>query len=75
MRQVATRVVATFVYNATAVIGSASILGGIPVWKAAVLAGFAATVQVVQRLAGAYLADGYLTDDEIDEAFDEEEDA
>ena len=72
MRQIAGRVLATFVYNATAVIGTASLLGGIPIWKAAVMAGLASAVQVVQKLASAYLDDGYLDEDEIEEAFDDE---
>jgi|DEB0MinimDraft_10_1074344.scaffolds.fasta_scaffold402479_1 hypothetical protein len=74
MRQIALRIVATFAYNATAVVGSAQIIGGVPLWKAAVMAGFAATFQVIQRLASAYMADGYLTLAEIEDAFGDEDD-
>jgi len=44
-------------------------LGDIPVWKAAVLAGISATAQVMERLARAFADDGELTLDEINEAF------
>ena len=63
------RIGATFAYSAMAVIGSASIVGGIPVWKAAVLAGVSATAQVVERLARAYADDGRITREELDAAF------
>jgi len=69
LKQIVLRVLATFAYNAMAVIGSASLIGGIPVWKSALLAGFAAAAQVVQNLARAYSDDGVLTADEIEQAF------
>jgi len=58
-----------FAYSAMAIIGGASMLGDIPVWKAAVLAGISATAQVMERLARAFADDGELTLDEINEAF------
>jgi|DEB0MinimDraft_10_1074344.scaffolds.fasta_scaffold161158_2 hypothetical protein len=69
IKQLALRVFATFAYNAMAVIGSASLIGGIPVWKSALLAGVAAAAQVVQNLARAYSDDGILTAEEIEQAF------
>lgn len=69
MRTVALRIVATFVYSAMSIVGGASVLGGIPVWKAAVLAGIAAASQVLERLARAYADDGKISRSEIDEAF------
>jgi len=51
------------------IIGGASVLGGIPVWKAAVLAGVAAAAQVIERLARAYADDGRITRAELDAAF------
>jgi hypothetical protein len=46
MEQLAKRTVATFVYNAGAILPAASILGGWPVWKAAITAGISAVVQM-----------------------------
>ena len=69
MKNVLTRLVALFGYNMIAVVGGASLLGGIAVWKAAVLAGFASVLPVLQRLAAAYMDDGNLSDAEVDSAF------
>lgn len=69
MKKIVTRLFAMFGYNAIAVIGGASVLGGIAVWKAAVLAGFASIIPVVQRLAAGYMNDGTLSSDEADSAF------
>jgi hypothetical protein len=63
------RVGAVFAYSSMAIIGGASIIGGIPVWKAAFLAGISATAQVVEKLARAYADDGVITREEIDAAF------
>jgi|DEB0MinimDraft_10_1074344.scaffolds.fasta_scaffold138070_2 hypothetical protein len=68
-KNVTLRIGAVFAYSAMAIIGGSSIVGGIPVWKAAVLAGISATAQVIERLARAYADDGHLDLDEINEAF------
>ena len=68
-KHVTLRILAVFAYSAMAIIGGASMLGDIPVWKAAVLAGISATAQVMERLARAFADDGELTLDEINEAF------
>lgn len=62
------RIVSTFIVNAMAIIGGASIIGGIPVAKSALLAGVSAVVTVIERLARASV-DGNLTMAEINEAF------
>jgi hypothetical protein len=62
------RIISTFVVNAMAIIGGASIIGGIPVAKSAMLAGISAVVTVIERLARASV-DGNLTTAEINEAF------
>lgn len=62
------RIISTFVVNAMAIIGGASILGGIPVAKSAMLAGISAVVTVIERLARASV-DGNLTAAEINAAF------
>ena len=68
-KNISLRIGAVFAYSAMAIIGGASMLGDIPVWKAAVLAGISATAQVMERLARAFADDGELTLDEINEAF------
>ena len=68
-KNISLRIGAVFAYSAMAIIGGSSIVGGIPVWKAAVLAGISATAQVIERLARAYADDGHLDIDEINEAF------
>jgi hypothetical protein len=69
MKKIVTRLVATFGNNVLVVVGGASLLGGIAVWKAAVLAGVASLLPIVQKLAVGYMNDGVLTDSEADEAF------
>lgn len=69
IRPVLMRIAATFAYSAMAVIGGASIVGGIPVWKAATLAGIGASAQVLERLARAYADDGIITAEELNAAF------
>lgn len=69
MKSIILRIVATFSYSAMSIIGGASVLGGIPVWKAAVLAGVAAAAQVIERLARAYADDGKISRAEVDSAF------
>lgn len=65
------RTLATFAASALAIIGGAALLGDIPVWKSAAIAGFVAVVQAVEKIAKASI-DGSLTEDEIDAAFDDE---
>lgn len=66
---VAMRIAAVFVYSAMAIIGGSAIIGGIPVWKAAFLAGVSASAQVLEKLARAYADDGKITADELNAAF------
>jgi len=63
------RIIATFAYSAMAVIGGASIVGGIPVWKAALLAGIGSAAHVIEKLARAYADDGVITREELNAAF------
>lgn len=62
------RIISTFIVNAMAIIGGASIIGGISVAKSAMLAGISAVVTVIERLARASV-DGNLTKEEINAAF------
>lgn len=68
-QHVAGRTLALFVSSALAIIGGSAIIAPeLEIWKSAVLAGFAAVAQVLQRVAQAAI-DGTLTYDEIDDAF------
>jgi hypothetical protein len=69
MKTVVLRVFAVFAYSSMSIIGGASVLGGIPVWKSAVLAGIVAVAQVVEKLARAYADDGKISRSELNEAF------
>jgi len=68
MRNIGQRLVALFLSNALAIVTGSAIIGGIPVWKSAALAGFIAVAQVVEKLARASV-DGTLTAQEISDAF------
>lgn len=68
IQTIAQRIGAVFIVSALPIIGGASMLGEIPVWKAALLAGFTACSEVFIKLARASL-DGQLTMEEINEAF------
>ena len=69
IKSLTTRTIAVFAYSSMAIIGGASILGDIPVWKAAVLAGVSAAAQVIEKLARAYADDGKITVAEMNTAF------
>lgn len=62
------RIVAVFAASGLSVIGAGSLVG-IEVWQAAVLAGGIGVATVVESLARAYLEDGKLSRDEVNEAF------
>ena len=68
IKNIILRICATFVIGALGTIGAASIFG-IDVWKAAAVAGLLATMDVIAELSRFYVADGKLTDSEINEAF------
>ena len=63
------RIVSVFGIQAMAIIGGASMIGDIPVYKAAMLSGVAAVAQVLQKLAIAFADDGELSKEELDAAF------
>lgn len=68
IKTISQRIIAVFIVNSLPIIGGASMLGDIPVWKAALLAGFTACTGVFIKLAQASL-DGELTMEEINDAF------
>ena len=63
------RILSVFGIQCMAIIGGASMIGDIPVYKAAILSGVAAVAQVLQKLAIAFADDGVLTKEELDAAF------
>ena len=63
------RICSVFGIQCMAIIGGASMIGDIPVYKAAILSGVAAVAQVLQKLAIAFADDGVLTKEELDAAF------
>ena len=67
-KNILSRIVALFLSSALAIITGSAIIGGIPLWKSAALAGFTAVASVVEKLAKSSV-DGVLTKSEIDEAF------
>ena len=68
MQSVLTRIGAKFAASALGVIGAGA-LAGVELWKAALMAGIGGVASVVESLAQAYLKDGTLDADEINEAF------
>lgn len=70
IKQILMRIVATFAATGLGVLGAGTI-AGVPVWKAVFMAGIGGTATVVEKLARAYLDDGKLSVQEINEAFGE----
>lgn len=68
MQMLTQRITALFLSTALGIITGSAIIGGIPVWKAAALAGFSAVAGVIERLARSSV-DGTLDMAEIDAAF------
>ncbi|MGA1256084.1 MAG: hypothetical protein ACO3YX_03610 [Candidatus Nanopelagicaceae bacterium] len=67
-KKVSARVFAYFVMTALGMIGTGTIVG-INMWQAALMAGIAGVANVVEGLARAYVGDGVLTAEEVDEVF------
>ena len=62
------RILATFIANSLAVLGSGAIMG-VDLWIAAGMGGILAVAKVIERLSIAFLEDGKLTKAEINAAF------
>jgi len=63
------RILATFAASGLGVIGAGTI-AGVPVWKAIFMAGIAGVATVVEGLSRAFLSDGKLSIEEINQVFD-----
>ena len=68
IKQIFWRMIATFAANGLATIGAGSLIG-IEILDAIILAGTLGVVKVAEDLARAFLDDGKLTIEEINEAF------
>jgi hypothetical protein len=68
IRGVIARIVAVFLASGLSVIGAGS-LAGIEIWQAAMIAGIGGVATVVEGLSRAFLADGNLSEDEINAVF------
>lgn len=55
MKQLVFRTLATFTYNAGAILPAASLLGGWPMWKAAITAGVSSVVEMMVKESKRYL--------------------
>lgn len=68
MKTIILRILAVFAANGLGVIGAGAI-AGVPLWKACFMAGIAGVATVVEGLSRAFLDDGKLTLDEINNVF------
>ena len=68
MKQIFFRILATFAATGLSVVGAGAI-AGVPLWKAVLMAGISGVSFVVEGLARAYMDDGKLTTEEINEVF------
>lgn len=74
VRQVIARIFAVFIATGLSVIGAGTIVG-IEIMQAVAIAGISGVAVVVEKLARAYIADGELSDTEINSIFAEAETA
>jgi hypothetical protein len=68
LRKLLLRIVAVFAASGLSVIGAGAI-AGVELWKAVLIAGIGGVATVVEGLSRAFLQDGKLDVDEIEEVF------
>jgi len=68
LRKLLLRIVAVFAASGLSVIGAGAI-AGVELWKAVLIAGIGGVATVVEGLSRAFLQDGKLDVEEIDEVF------
>ena len=68
MQNIILRILATFAASGLGVVGAGTI-AGVPLWKAIFMAGIAGVATVVEGLSRAFLDDGKLSLDEINDVF------
>lgn len=68
MKQIGFRIIATFAATGLSVVGAGAIVD-VPLIKAVLMAGIGGVAFVVEGLARAYMDDGVLTTEEVNEVF------
>jgi hypothetical protein len=68
IQNIVLRILATFAASGLGVVGAGTI-AGVPLWKAIFMAGIAGVATVVEGLSRAFLDDGKLSLDEINDVF------
>lgn len=68
IRKITLRILAVFSASGLSVIGAGTI-AGVQLWQAILMAGVGGVATVVEGLSRAYINDGDLSDEEIDEVF------
>ncbi len=68
LKNIILRIVATFAASGLGVVGAGTI-AGVPIWKSVFMAGIAGVATVVEGLSRAFLNDGKLSVQEINEVF------
>lgn len=68
VKNILLRIVAVFAASGLGVVGAGAI-AGVPLWKAALMAGIGGVATVIEGLARAYMDDGKIDADEINEVF------
>ena len=71
VREILKRTVALVVLKVSGVLAAGSI-GGIEIWQSALIAAFVGVMEVAENLARAYVKDGDLTYDEINDAYNQD---
>lgn len=68
MKQVFLRILAVFAASGLSVVGAGAI-AGVDLWKAVLMAGVGGVATVIEGLARAYMDDGKIDADEINDVF------
>jgi len=70
LKNICLRILATFAASGLGVIGAGTI-AGVPLWKAVFMAGIAGVATVIEGLSRAFLDDGKLSVDEVNQVFNQ----
>lgn len=70
IKNILLRILATFAASGLGVIGAGTI-AGVPLWKAVFMAGIAGVATVVEGLSRAFLDDGKLSVEEVNQVFNQ----
>lgn len=70
LKNILLRILATFAASGLGVIGAGTI-AGVPLWKAIFMAGIAGVATVIEGLSRAFLDDGKLSVEEVNQVFNQ----